>query len=106
MDQEFRNPLLEPEDYFKGYQKSIDELKNQPEVVQFDKLCYEVFEATEVGKKFLEFAKERFFIYSQVNRNDPNYPTMCTWQEGFRDAYRMILNHVQSHKQRIAALGS
>jgi len=99
----FVNPLLQPENYLEGYQKSIDELKNQPEVVMFDKLCYEVFEATEIGRKFLEFAKERFIIHSQITRGNPTYQLDVIWQEGFRDAYRMILSHVQSHKQRIIA---
>ena len=97
------NPLIQPEDYFKGYQDSIDKLKNDPAVVAFDKLCYEVFEGSEVGKKFLEFAKERFILHSQITRGNPTYQLDVIWQEGFRDAYRMIINHVTSHKQRIAA---
>lgn len=97
------NPMLEPENYFKKYQENIDNLKNQPEVVEFDKLCFETFEASEIGKRFLEFAKERFFIYSQISRGDANYQTNLIWQEGFRDAYRMIMHHVKSHQQRIAA---
>jgi len=105
MEQTQPNPLLEQENYAEGYNKSAHDLRNQPEVVAFDKLCYEVFEATEIGRKFIDFAKERFFIYSQINRGDTNYPTSAIWQEGFRDAYRMIINCVQSHKQRIKAGG-
>ena len=88
---------------FEGYQKNIEELKNNPEVIAFDKICYELFEATEIGRKFLENAKERFFIYSQISRGDPSYPINCLWQEGFRDAYRMLIHSVMSHKQRIQA---
>ncbi len=97
------NPLIQPEDYFKQYQENIDKLKNDPNIVAFDKLCYEVFEATEVGRKFIEFAKERFIINSQISRGQPTYQLDVIWQEGFRDAYRMIFYHVNSHKQRIAA---
>jgi hypothetical protein len=97
------NPLIQPEDYFQGYQENIDKLKNDPAVVAFDKLCYEVFEVTEMGKKFIQFATERFIINSQIARSNPTYQLDCIWQEGFRDAYRMIMNHVLSHKQRIAA---
>ena len=103
MDSVENNPFLEPENYFAGYQESIDKLKNNPEVIMFDRLCYDVFEASEVGKKFLEFAKDRFLIHSQVSRGNPTYPTDCLWQEGFRDAYRMILQSVMSHQQRITA---
>jgi hypothetical protein len=97
------NPLIEPENYLAGYQESIDNLKNQPNVIAFDKLCYEVFEATEMGRKFLEFATNRFLVHSQITKGNPTYQIDVIWQEGFRDAYRMILSHVQSHKQRIKA---
>lgn len=102
-EQQQRNPFLEQEDYFKPYQQNIENLKNNPEVIAFDKLCYEVFEASEMGRKFIEFAKERFLIYSQISRGDANYDRLCLWQEGFRDAHRMILQSIMSHKQRIAA---
>ena len=101
--EEQKNPLIEQENYLEGYNKSIADLRNNPEVIEFDKLCYEVFEASEMGRKFLEFAKERFIVYSQITRGDKDYPTLCVWQEGFRDAYRMIMSHILSHKQRIKA---
>lgn len=100
---ESENPLIQPEDYFKGYQKKMEELRNHPEYIKFDRLCYEVFEASEMGREFLKYATERFVINSQIKRGDPIYQLDCIWQEGFRDAYRMIMNHVLSHKQRIAA---
>lgn len=100
------NPYLKQENYFEGYQKSIDQLKNNPQIIKFDKLCYEVFEANEVGKEFIKFAKERFLINSQIVRGNPNFQLDVIWQEGFRDAYRMILNHIESHKQRIRSEGN
>jgi hypothetical protein len=103
MEENEVNPLLEPENYFEAYNKNIDKLKNDPLVVAFDKLCYEVFEATEMGREFLKFATNRFLIGSQVTKGNPTYQVDVIWQEGFRDAYRMIMNHVQSHKQRIQA---
>ncbi len=97
------NPFLQQEDYFKDYQEGIEKLKNNPEVIAFDKLCFEVFEASEVGRKFLEFGKDRFLIHSQIQRGTPTYQEDLIWQEGFRDAYRMILQSVISHQQRIKA---
>lgn len=97
------NPYLNQENYFEGYNQSIENLKNNPEVIAFDKLCYEVFEANEMGKRFLEFAKNRFIVHSQISRGNPSYATDALWQEGFRDAYRMILQSVISHQQRIIA---
>jgi hypothetical protein len=100
-----KNPFIEPENYFAGYQESIDNLKNNPAIVQFDRLCYEVFEATEMGREFIKFAINRFLVNSQVSKGNPTYQLDVIWQEGFRDAYRMILNHIESHKQRIKAHG-
>ena len=103
MSEKSVNPFLEQENYFKGYNESIEKLKNDPRVVEFDKFCYEVFESYELGRKFLEFAKDRFIVNSQIQRGTSSYPTDAIWQEGFRDAYRIIINSVNSHKQRIEA---
>lgn len=105
MEQEQPNPFLQQEDYLAGYQDSINNFKNQPDVIAFDKLCYEVFEATEFGRKFIEFAINRFMVNSQITRGSATYQIDCMWQEGFRDAYRMIINHIESHKQRILTEG-
>lgn len=97
------NPYIEQENYFAGYEKSIHELKNHPDIVEFDKLCYEVFEHNEMGRKFIEFATKRFLVHSQITKGNPTYQLDVIWQEGFRDAYRMILNHIDSHRQRMKA---
>ena len=31
------NPYIKPENYYAGYQDSIEKLKDKPEIVQFDK---------------------------------------------------------------------
>lgn len=98
-----RNPILEPENFFEGYNNSIAELKNNPHVIAFDKMCYELFEASELGRKFIEFVVERFFLCSQIGRGGATYQIDTIWQEGYRDAYRMVMNAVRSHKQRIQA---
>lgn len=96
------NPFIKPEDFLAGYQDSIEALKNNPELISLDKLCYEVF-SDEQGKKFLEVIKERYLIPSIVSRDTPNYAHMVIWADGFKDAFRMILQHIMSHEQRIQA---
>jgi hypothetical protein len=96
------NPLLKPENFFEGYQKSIDEMKNHPEIIMFDKLTYEVF-ITEIGKKWLELVTERFLIPSLVNRDTKNYKELVIWADGFKDFARMIKANINSHDQRIKA---
>jgi hypothetical protein len=98
-----KNPYLEPENYFKGYQESIDNLKNNPQVIEFDKLCYELFEHQEVGRRFIELIKERVLMPALVSRGNNTYQVDILWQEGYKDAFRMIVNSVNSHKQRILA---
>jgi hypothetical protein len=97
------NPYLQQENYFDGYQKSIDEMKNRPEVVEIDKLCYFVFEANEDGKRLLEAFTERFLIPGFINPASPGVEHAAIYYEGFKEAFRMIRNCVNSHKQRIVA---
>jgi hypothetical protein len=96
------NPLLQPEDFFAGYKESIEKLKQDPNLILFDKLCYEVF-STEHGKKLLELAKDRYLIPAIVDRGAPNYAQMVIWADGFKDSWRMIIGAIASHDQRIKA---
>ena len=97
------NPFLQPEDFFKGYNESIEKLKNDPNLVFFDKLCFELFYATETGKKFIEFVTENYLIPPLADRNSPNFKVSAVWAEGFKDFGRMLRSSVKSHEQRIKA---
>lgn len=101
-----RNPLLEPENYLAGYQKSIDELKNKPEILEMDRLCYELFESNEAGRKFIKIVTEKYLLPSLVSKGNPTYQLDVLWQEGFKDFARMLISCVISHKQRIQAQGN
>jgi hypothetical protein len=98
-----KNPLLEPEDYLQPYQKSIDNLKNDPAIIEFDKLCYEIFHMNPQGKRFLELAIEKFVIPAKVQMGTPTYQVDVIWAEGYKQPFREILNSVKSHQQRIQA---
>lgn len=97
------NPLLQPEDHYAGYNQSIDAMKNNPEAIELERLCYEVFEASEMGRKFMEIIQERYLLRGFADKNDPNFERITTWGEGFKDVFRMISTLVISHKQRIKA---
>lgn len=96
------NPFLEPENYFEGYQESINKLKNNPDVVELEKLCYFVF-STADGRKFLEEITERYLIPGFIHPNSPNPRDSALYYEGFKEAFRMIRNCLKSHEQRIKA---
>ena len=103
MDQNQRNPLIEQENYWEGYQKNIDNLKNNPELLEFDKLCYELFEHQEAGRKFIELVTKRYLLAPSGTPGSPTFPNECMWGEGVRYAFLLLRNAVQSHKQRIQA---
>ena len=97
------NPILKSEDYFKQYNEQINNLKNRPEVIELDKLCFELFEANEQGRKFLQLITERYLIPPLAMRSTATYQIDVIWGEGFKEAFRMLKAHVASHQQRIAA---
>lgn len=99
----YKNPLLEPENYFKGYQKSVDALKNNPELLEFDKLSYELFEHQEAGRRWLEHVTERYLLAPAGLPGSPTFPNEAMWGEGVRYAFLLIRNAIKSHKQRIQA---
>lgn len=103
MDSMDNNPLLQNEDYMAEYRKNIDKLKNNPEVVMFDKLCYELFEVNETGKRFIKYVEETFLIPGLGKLGSPTYQIDIIWAEGYKDAYRKIKASLIAHKQRIKA---
>lgn len=95
------NPYIDQPNYFEGYTKSIEGLKNHPEFVEFDKLCYEVLELNESGKKLLELLRERYILPALVNISNPNYQVACIWGEGIKEAFRILTNAVKNHANRL-----
>lgn len=102
MDNEERNPYLEPENFYAGYNKSMEENKNKPEALQWEKLCFLLF-TTEDGKTFMDLVLDRFLIPGFIHPNAPGMRDAAVYYEGFKEAFRMIRNAVNSHKQRIEA---
>lgn len=96
-----KNTILEDENYFAQYQSNIENLKNQPDVIEFDKLCYELFHINSAGKRFMEIVIERYLMMGLAQRGTPTYQIDVLWQEGFKDAFRIIMTSVKSHEQRI-----
>lgn len=97
-----KNPYLEQENYFEGYQKKIDELKGRPDIVELDKLCYMVF-ATEEGKKLLEVFVERYLLPGFVNPGAAEPGQAALYYEGFKEGFRLIRGSIKAHEQRIEA---
>jgi len=89
------------ENYFDGYNKSIESLKDKPETVQIDKLLYAVFE-TPNGKALMSELERRYVIPGLASRSSANYSEELIYCEGFKEAFRFMKTCITSHKQRIA----
>jgi hypothetical protein len=97
------NPILEQEDYFKQYKESIDKMRNDPTVIEFDKLTYELFKMNEQGKRWMEIITQRYLIPALAKPGTATYQLDIMWAEGFKDFPRMILMAIQAHDQKIQA---
>lgn len=102
-NQEQPNPFLQQEDYFAGYKKNIEQMRNDPSLIEWDKLCFELFTMNEQGKKFMELVKERWIIPALARPGTATYQIDVIWGEGFKDFPRMIIMAIQTHLQRIKA---
>ncbi len=94
------NPFVKGTDYFEQYNESVQKLKNNPQAIELDKLCYEVLE-TPSGKKLTEVIKERFLIPALANPGTPTYQLDVIFADGFKASLRLLLNCVIAHAQRI-----
>ena len=92
---------FEPENYFDGYNDSIEDLKNKPEILEIDMLFYQVFN-TSFGKKLQEEIDKRILIPAMGNRNSGSFSQDLLYCEGYKEAFRFIKSCVESHRQRIA----
>lgn len=97
------NPLLQQENFFQGYADKIEELKNQPEIIEFDKLTFEIFEMTEAGRKWMQIVTENYLIPGLAKPGTPTYQIDVMWWDGFKEFGRTIRNAIKSHQQRIIA---
>lgn len=104
MEEKTGNEYIDPYNHFKGYQASIDKLKqNNPELIAFDKLCYDIFEMTEDGKELMKLMEDKYFFSKTVEINHPNFVLALTLAEGMREFLRTVKQVITSHKQRISA---
>ncbi len=97
-----RNPLIEPENYYEGYNESARKLAaTEAPPVQLDELAFKVLGTTEDGKLLLEQFKERYIYPStpcQLGSNGYSYA--ISFYEGFREAFRQIIGLVQGYEKR------
>lgn len=87
------------EDYMEGYKASLEEMRNAPGYIEMDALCWHVF-STQDGKKLLDILKDKIIYQATQTRIDPSYPTACVYMEGYRAAFRYLVEMVNGYQSR------
>jgi hypothetical protein len=103
METQETNPFLQQEDYFSDYRKNIEAMRNDPAMIELDKLFFELFSLNEQGKRFMEIVKERWLIPALAKPGTATYQLDVLWAEGFKDFGRMLYMGIQEHNKKIKA---
>lgn len=85
------------EDYMEGYKASMEEMKKQPGYIDMASLCWHVF-STPDGQDLLKIMKEKLIYQGTQAKIDPSYPTACVYMEGYRAAFRYLVEMVNAHQ--------
>ncbi len=96
-----KNPLIYPPNIFDEYNKSIKDLRNNPQSIEFDKLCYLVFNQNEDGKKLLEILEKKFLKSRLAHLNSANYEIACVRAECMREVILGFMESIESYVQRV-----
>lgn len=94
------NDLPGQDNYFRGYQESIDSMgKDGKEPFEYDRLCYEVFNS-DSGKELLAYFKDSIIAGSVPAKLGEHYQVSCIYYEGYREAFRQIIAAVKQYPIR------
>ncbi len=94
------NPYIASTNYMAGYQDSIDKIKEDKNVIDVERLCFETFVACKSGKKLINVLTERYINAATPAQLGPNYADACIYFEGFSGALRMLIQGANSYKDR------
>lgn len=83
-----------------GYKDSLDKMKSGQEQIELDQLCWNVFGSTEDGRKLLQIMKDRFISNPTPSQINDNYDKACIYYEGYRAAFRYLINLTNSYQVR------
>jgi len=97
-----KNPGIEIPNPYEELQGNIDKMAQEnPEMLEESKLCYEVFERNEYGKKLLKIYEDRFLFASLVNPFSVNVNESSMYWVGFTDVIKGFKRQIADHKMRI-----
>ena len=96
------NPILEAmagTDPYANVREKVDEGLKQ--LIELQRLCYEVFQVSDNGKKLYEIIREKFIIPARFSPTDPSSADLALYWEGFKEAMRGLWDQGCMHKKRI-----
>lgn len=82
-----------------GYKASMEEMKKAHGYIEMDALCWHVFSTTD-GQKLLELFKNKFIYQATQSSISESYSTACVYMEGYRAAFRYLVEMVNSYQSR------
>jgi len=98
------NPYIVTPNPFDEYNRYLKEhLKYDSKSQNLAKLCYEVFEINEHGKKLMEKWIDNFLFNSQVHLSSSHPRDDALYWQGFTDFIRYCRKFAKQHKEHIDA---
>lgn len=85
------------EDYMAGYRASMEEMKRAPGYIDMAALCWHVF-STKDGQELLTIFKEKLIYQPTQAKINESYATACIYMEGYRAAFRYMVEMVNQHQ--------
>ena len=95
------NPFIKGTDYYADLNENIAKLKNNPSALDFERLCYDIFVQTELGKKFITECENKFLMPALCHMGTATFQIDVIWVDGFKAFVRMLKEKIMSHQQRI-----
>jgi hypothetical protein len=93
------NPFLEVNDPFAKQRQIIQ--KHQEEVIEFQRLCFEIFHMSDMGKKLYDMMLKKYIIPSRFVPTDPQASNQALYWEGFKEGMRGLWDQGLMHQKRI-----
>jgi hypothetical protein len=90
------------QDPYKAYQASIDKMSvENPEALEFERICYELFIAHPCGKRWVELVKERYLNPPLFSPMHPNPDKQALYYAGYKTFPYEMMQYALSHQRRI-----
>jgi hypothetical protein len=106
-----KDPLIPAGDsYFEGHPVGLEKqaqaamAEREKGQLELERLCFEVFIASENGIKLRESLLERFVVPGLVSPQSQTFKQEVIYFEGFKEAFRGLFAMADNHQRRIAGV--